>query len=70
MVAEPEGDGGPGGKLMRARCPICRKNEWAAAPNPVLMPQMGTDEGGSGLAVQPFVCQTCGFVALMSTPGP
>jgi len=68
VVAEPEGPGGPGGKHMRARCPICRKNEWAATPTQVVMPQAQSGDGGDGLAVQPFVCQTCGFVALMTVP--
>lgn len=40
---------------MRARCPICRKNTWSAQ----------ADGAVAGLDVQPFVCNTCGFVALM-----
>jgi len=37
------------------RCPNCRKDEWTIAPRAVV----------AGLNVQPFICKTCGFVALM-----
>ena len=59
-MAEIEPDAGPGGVLMRARCPICRKNTWTAQ----------TSGAAAGLNVQPFVCDTCGFVALMHDPRP
>jgi hypothetical protein len=57
-MVETEPDAGPGGILLRARCPICRKNAWT--------PQ--ADGAVAGLNVRPFVCDTCGFVALMHDP--
>ena len=58
-MGEDEQEPGPGGILLRARCPICRKNTWTA--------QAGG--AAAGLRVQPFVCDTCGFVALMRDSG-
>lgn len=44
---------------MEGRCPNCRKDTWTAAPPAVV----------AGLDVRPFVCDTCGYLALMHGPG-
>ncbi len=41
--------------LYDGRCPNCRKDGWTPAPAAVV----------AGLTVLPFICDTCGFVALM-----
>ena len=45
--------------LMEGRCPNCRKDKWSAAP-------AGTV---AGLRVRPFICETCGYIALLHDPG-
>jgi predicted RNA-binding Zn-ribbon protein involved in translation (DUF1610 family) len=56
------GNGGPGGKLLPVKCPMCGKKNFAAGPE-VLWP--GSDGSGRELTVQPFVCENCGFIAPM-----
>ena len=43
---------------MEGRCPNCRKDEWTAAPQGNV----------AGLEVRPFICNVCGFVALLHDP--
>ncbi len=49
----------PQGAPMEGRCPNCRKDGWTPAPLAVV----------AGLDVRPFVCDTCGFVALLHGSG-
>jgi hypothetical protein len=53
------GNGGPGGKLIPAKCPICGKQDFATSPE-VLWPSAdGTDRA---LTVQRLVCENCGYI--------
>jgi len=46
------GNGGPGGKLVPAKCAICSKTKVARGPEVFWT---GTDESGRALTVQTFV---------------
>jgi predicted RNA-binding Zn-ribbon protein involved in translation (DUF1610 family) len=56
--ADPEPADAPRDAPMVGRCPNCRKDEWtAAAPGTV-----------AGLQVRPYICDICGFIALLHDP--
>jgi predicted Zn-ribbon and HTH transcriptional regulator len=57
--------GSNGGSDRQANCPLCGKNEWAETPTPLVLAHEGAP-AGFGLRVKPFICQGCGFVALMT----
>jgi rubredoxin len=49
-------------------CPICARNEWATAPEPLtLLVGPGFKLGGEHFPVAPLVCTNCGYVRLFST---
>lgn len=50
---------GPKDLPFDGRCPNCRKDGWTISARGVV----------AGLNVQPFICDTCGFVALMHAEG-
>jgi predicted Zn-ribbon and HTH transcriptional regulator len=62
-MAEIE-NGGPGDALAKGGCPICKGEDWTSSPL-VFMRRTGLLDTGFGLTVKPFVCNNCGYVALM-----
>ena len=53
--------------LSTAKCPICGAEDWSDRSMEVVLPQAGITELGPGLAVQPWICKQCGYVALTLT---
>ena len=49
------------------KCPICNAIKWAKGPHPTYILSSNTDERASvgGIPVVAYLCDNCGFVALI-----
>ena len=54
----------PADALAKGGCPICEGKDWTPSPV-VFMRRTGLLDTDLGLTVEPFVCNNCGYVALM-----